>query len=234
MPLTDDDLHHAQHGDTAATRLVFAEALPQCGRLAYSLTGLESSGRHALKKLVAKSRNQFSAWRDPGEVRRWFLHQTILQTRDHRTPHELDADVLMRGVGGPDVVAYRALVAGLRKLTAQQQEAFVLVHAEGMDLRQSAIAMDCSNQAASTHLESARAALKPLVGEHFTPLVDYLARIHRGQDIPLPDAPQRLAGRIRTGRTLRLIGRAIAWTIVIGFVAVLAYGAWWIYPRIKT
>jgi len=234
MPLTDEDLFYAQRGDPTATRLVFAEALPQCGRIAYSLTGLKSSGRNALRKLVSKSKQQFDTWRDAGEVRRWFLHQAILQTRDYRTPHGVDEDVLMEGVGGPDAVQYRALIAGLRKLSPQQQEAFLLIHAEGMDVRQTAVAMDCSNSAVQIHFEQACNALSPLAGPHFKPLVDYLTRIHRGQQIELPATPERLAARIRTGRTLRLIGRVLAWVIVLGFIAAVAYAAYDIYPRIKT
>lgn len=234
MPVTDDDIHYAQRGDVTATRLVYADSIPICGRLAYTLTGLTSSGRTVMKRLVSKSIRQFDTWRDAAEARRWFLHQAILLTRDHHTPHSLDDDILMQGVGGPDVVAYRALIAGLRKLSAQQQEAFVLTHCEQMDVRQCAVAMDCSNQAVQTHLDQVRRSLQSLAGEHFEPLVGLVRQVHRGQQIDLPSTPDSIARKIRTGRTLRLMLRIAGWTLILAFIAALAWGAWMIYPVIKT
>ncbi|HEX8325334.1 MAG TPA: sigma factor-like helix-turn-helix DNA-binding protein [Tepidisphaeraceae bacterium] len=231
--LTDEDLYAAQAGDAVATERLFAAALPPCGRLAATLCGDDRGAARALQRLVDRSVDQLRSSRDSGEAGRWFMHQTVLLTREQPQPTNIDDDTLMAGVGGPDVVAYRALIAGLRKLPRQQQEALLLRHAEDWNTRLCAVAMDCSTQAVQTHLDEATRQLTPLAGGHFTVLMSAVRQVHQSRPLNLPQTPAMVAARVRrrrwTGRLLRLAG----WTLIVGFLLLLALATWWLRGRIK-
>ena len=230
--LTDEDLALAQAGNAAATERLYAAALPVCGRVAATLCGDAAGARRAINRLVEKSADQLSRKYDSQEAGRWFMHQTVLMAREQPQPKDVDSDTLMHGVGGPDVVAYRALVAGLRKLTRQQQEALLLTHVESWNPRLCAVAMDCSTQAVQTHLDEATRTLAPLAGGHLTALLTAMRQVHQTRPLELPQPPATVAARVRrrrwAGRLLRLFG----WLLIISFLAFVAITVWWLWGRV--
>ncbi|MGC4032540.1 MAG: hypothetical protein QM754_12570 [Tepidisphaeraceae bacterium] len=232
--LTDEDLLLAQAGDAGATERVYASALAVCGRVAATLCGDAAGGRRAIDKLVDRSADQLSRTRDAQEAGRWFMHQTVLLAREQPQPTAVDHDTLMAGVGGPDVVAYRALLTGLRKLPRQQQEAVLLTHCELWNPRLCAVAMDCSTQAVQTHLDEATRQLTPLADGHFGALMTAMRQVHKTRPLDLPKPPADVAARVRRKRGVTKVLRFFGWLLILGFLALIALAAWWLKDRIKT
>ena len=232
--LTDSDIDAAKSGDKDATERMYAAALPSCGQIAATLIGDPAGGERVLKRLVDRSADQLSYALDADVAGRWFVHQTVLLTRNEPQSTETTADTLMAGVGGPDAMAYQAIVAGLRKLPRQQQEAFLLHHVHGWNPRLCAVAMDCSTQAVHTHLAEAERVLKPLAAGHFDALLLAMKQVHQTRPLTLPQTPARIAGRVRRrrwGRKLLVVGE---WLLTLVAVGAIAYGVWLLRGRIKT
>lgn len=232
--LTDEDLLLAQAGDAGATERVYASALAVCGRTAATLCGDAAGATRAIDKIVDRSADQLSRSRDAQDAGRWFMHQTVLLAREQPQPTSVDGDTLMAGVGGPDVVAYRALIAGLRKLPRQQQEALLLTHCELWNTRLCAVAMDCSTQAVQTHLDEATRQLTPLADGHFGELMSAMRQVHTSRPLALPKPPAEVAARVRRKRGVTKIVRFVGWLLILTFLAVVALAAWWLKDRIKT
>ena len=230
---TDEDLFLAQAGDVSATERLYAAALPPCARVAATLCGDAAGGQRAMKRLVGRSAGALGIARDAGESTRWFMHQTILLTREEPQVSDIDSDTLMAGVGGPDVVAYRALVAGLRKLPRQQQEALLLTHAQSWNTRLCAVAMDCSTQAVQTHLDEATRVLTPLADGHFAALMTAMRQVHVGRPLDLPQAPAAVAARVRRRRRTGKILRVAESAGMLLVLALIAAAAWWLRRRVK-
>ena len=74
---------------------------------------------------------------------RWFAHHTVLASREWPW-------------SGGNATPGTALLAAL---PPQQREALILAHLERFDVRQLAVAMDCSLHAAERHLAAAKAAV---------------------------------------------------------------------------
>jgi len=68
-----------------------------------------------------------------------------------------------------------AFVSALRQLETQQREAFLLHHCERLNARYSALAMDCSTEAADNHLKAADQSLRLVAGADFDALAKKLA-----------------------------------------------------------
>lgn len=230
--LTDEDLYLAQAGDAAATERVYAAALPPCGRIAATLCGDAASAARVLKRLVDRSAEAVASARDASEAGRWFMHQTVLLSREQPQPSDVDADTLMHGVGGPDVAAYRALVAGLRKLPRQQQEALLLTHTQDWNSRLCAVAMDCSTNAVAAHLGEATRQLTPLAGGHFAALMNAVRQVHQTRPLDLPAPPAAVAARVRRRRWTTRVALVAGWLAVFLFVVGVAALAWWLRSRV--
>ena len=230
--LADEDLYLAHAGDAAATERVYAAALPPCGRIAATLCGDAASASRVLNRLVDRSADAVSNARDASEAGRWFMHQTVLLCREQPQATDVDADTLMHDVGGPDVAAYRALVAGLRKLPRQQQEALLLTYSQDWNPRLCAVAMDCSTNAVETHLGEATRQLTPLAGGHFAALMGAVRQVHRQRPLDLPAAPATVAARVRRRRWASSIVLIAGWLAVVAFATAVAVTAWLLRGRI--
>jgi RNA polymerase sigma-70 factor (ECF subfamily) len=63
--------------------------------------------------------------------------------------------------------AIEALQAALSELPARQREAFMLRSLEGLDVRETAIAMQCSQGSVKTHYSRALVRLREIIGDHW-------------------------------------------------------------------
>lgn len=213
--ITDEDLWSAQQGKPDAFRHLYSQALEPCARIAYSLCGDSDGAQKVLRALVSRSIRQFPRWKYADEASAWFMHQTILLLREIARPIKPPDDLLLKDVGGPDVIQYAAMVRAIRKLPQQQQEAFLLTHAQRWNTRLCAIAMDCSNTAVVTHLNEAQRQLQPLLGEHASALLGYLHQVHRSMPVKYPSAPILLGTTIRVRRTLQKLAYIAGWGMIL-------------------
>jgi hypothetical protein len=229
--LTDDDILSAQAGDVRATQRVYAVAMPTCERMALALCGSRDAAARVLHGLVQRSAGQMSVWRSADEAGRWFMHHTVLLTREHAPAHVVD-EALLHGVGGPDVVAYGAMIYALRKLPQQQREAFILTHAQRWNTRLCAVAMDCSNRAVETHLIEANKKIQSLTGEHFDALTSALRTVYTTLPLDVPLPPGTLARRIHRGRSMRRLLRLLIPAAAIVFLLIALFILLYIVPRV--
>lgn len=230
--LTDDDLILAQAGDTDAAKRVFANALPTCERIALALCGTAPAARRVIKELAKRGSRQFDRWRAADDAGRWFMHHTILLTRRARKDVDPKYDILLQDVGGPDVVQYRALIAAFRKLPTQQQEAFLLTHAQRWNTRLCAVAMDCSNKAVETHLTEANRVVTPLLGKNFDALIQAFGQVYKSLPLDVPVKPETIALRVQTGRSVRRVTHFVGWVCLLGFIAIVAVAVIYLKDRI--
>jgi len=233
MQITDDDLAAARVGNSTGLQRLFAGALPECARIATSLTGSRACASRVLKTLVRRSEEQLAAFRDGDEASRWFARQTVMLSREEHVSPELFQDALLAGVGGPDVVHYQAMIGGLRKLSRQQQEAFILYHAHRWNTRLCSVAMDCSTDAVQTHLDEADRTLAALVGEHLPTLQKALEQVHKTQPIDLPQSPQQVTTVYRRRRSWRWLARTVGWLAIALLVLLIGLAVWYLVPRVK-
>jgi DNA-directed RNA polymerase specialized sigma24 family protein len=231
--ITDEQLLSAQAGDAGAIQLLFAQAMPSCARLATSLTGSRVQAKRVSRDLVKRAAGMVERWRDAEDASRWFMHHLILRVRHHRRPVPIEHDMLIEDIGGPDIVPYRAMITALRKLPEQQQEAFILTHAQKWNTRYCAIAMDCSNTAVETHLNEANRTIQPLLGKNFEALCGFLHQVHKSLPIDLPDSPGMIATRIKARRGFGAIMRIIGWAMILLIVAAIIYAVVVLVPRIE-
>ena len=84
----------------------------------------------------------------------WYYHHTLITARESTHPPELREDVLFKQANTEDP-AYLAFVRAIRSLPRQQAEAFLLHHGEKLNTRLLGVSMDCSQGAASDHLNAA-------------------------------------------------------------------------------
>lgn len=232
--ITDEDLASAQRGDAGAAQRLFQQATQTCGRLATTLLGTHALGHRAVRELAKRAASQLPGWRSADEAARWFMHQTVFLTREFRKPFDPQYDVLLHDVGGPDVTEYRAMIVALRKLPEQQQEAFLLTHAQKWNTRMCAVAMDCSNVAVETHLVGATRELQPLLGKHFDALMGFLRQVHEAVPVETTSIATGVVRRTRVRRGAKLIRTIAGWTLIALIVLFAVWLAIYIIPKIET
>ncbi|HEY0007146.1 MAG TPA: sigma factor-like helix-turn-helix DNA-binding protein [Tepidisphaeraceae bacterium] len=232
--LTDEDVRAAQAGDAAAIERVYAQTLPPCARIVTTLAGRADVAKKVNDALAAQSAGTFPRWRDADDANRWFMHHLILLKRRHAAKFDPSQDVLLAGVGGPDVVQYQAMIQALRKLTPQQQEAFLLTHAQRWNTRLCAVAMDCSNTAVETHLAGADRQIRALLGSNFEPLIGFLQQIHRTMPVDIPAPPMIIATRMKARRSWQALV-TIGGPILLGtLIALLIAGVVLFFLHVET
>ncbi len=232
--ITDEDIDRARAGDTGAIERVYAQALEPCARVATSIAGQTDIAQKVLRELVRRSVKQLEHWEYADAASAWFMHHTVILLREYRKPVPADRDILLHDIGGPDVVQYHAMINAIRKLSDQQQEAFILTHAQRWNTRLCAVAMDCSNTAVETHLAEANRQVQPLLGKNFAALVGFLEQVHRSIPIDLPAAPKSIAIRIKARRGAKLLSYLLGWLLVGLIIAAIIAFAVIVGPHIET
>jgi len=233
MPIDDDIIARARKFDVAAVTAIFTEYYSLVHRIAHGLSGRERVGREIERFVLGRAFRVIPNWADEGAPRRWFTHHAVLASRRVPRAEPNDpGDLLLEGEATSDL-SYTAFVRALRSLPIQQREAFLLTYGEDFKNRDLAIAMDCSNRAAATHLSAATASLRAIAADQFDALTKRLAERYRAlvpsEHLLLPSMRLFVARRIWPRRILR----AIQWLILIIVLAGVAYGAYKLYPMLE-
>jgi DNA-directed RNA polymerase specialized sigma24 family protein len=223
MLVDDDIVASARRYDRGALERLLAAACPTVNRMARGLSGRQDVGRGIARFVMTRAVGRVPRFLDADAAQRWFCHHTVLTARRaaQHQPSPRD-DVLVVGERDP---AYLAFVRALRSLPLQQREAFILHHGELMDLRQLAIAMDCSMRAAELHLRAAEQALAPIAADY-----DAMVRRMRGAYAQLAGDEDELLPTVRSlvRRSLlaRRISRLVKLIAALLMLAAVAYAAW--------
>jgi DNA-directed RNA polymerase specialized sigma24 family protein len=226
--MDDDTLRRAKKFDQSAIESMLAEHYPLVTRLTLALTGRQDTGTGIINYLMRRSLQQMARWEHADDATRWFSHHTILSAR-RATGHKAEAkhDTLR---GPSPQPKYTAFLRALRELPQQQVEAFVLHDCEALDLRSTAVAMDCSTTAASTHLTAARQALQLISGEDYPVLAAAFRRTYEGlapaEELRLPSVRKHVRRHLWPKR----IRRIIILVVVVATIGAAAYsfvkGGW--------
>jgi DNA-directed RNA polymerase specialized sigma24 family protein len=227
-PLT---LAAARAGKKDALVRILALHYPRAWRMAVNLTGREETGKRVATSIMRQSLAAAATWEHEEAPARWFGHHTVLATREAAPAEPPADDVLI--LHGPPESAYAAFARAVRSLPQQQREAFLLNHGEDFDLRQLGIAMDCSVEAAGVHLRHATLTLQSLAGAEFGRFVELLRQAYAAsapeESLALPYADKLI--RPRFWSLVLLVG---GWMALLGIVGAIAWGLWWLWPRLIT
>jgi DNA-directed RNA polymerase specialized sigma24 family protein len=233
MPPTPELLERAKKGRRAAIEAVITEYYPRVHRVAQALCGQELAGLHVERQVIRRSLAAMRTWDHPPDVQRWFLHHTILASRQRKN-HEIDlvSDPLIRGVA-TNSAYYPAFIRAVRTLPMQQREAYILHHGERLDVRGLSIAMDCSQEAAANHLKEATAALSAYGGDFFPTFTANMTqtydRLSPAEELVVPAVRSSMRGRMSMGKVL-------GWTVTaikLGVIAGVIFLSWKIVPMLK-
>jgi len=164
-------------------------------------------------------------WQRTEQADNWFLHHTVLAARQQssRVISE-ERDCLAQRAESP-ATEYLAFLRVLRHLPQQQREAVVLSRGEKLDIRQIAIAMDCSTTAVANHLIAANKTLSSLTGDSFAPQAETFSRVYACLTPPEPLIVGDIGAVCRRLMRRRLLKMAVR----LSGVAVLAAMAWMIW-----
>lgn len=231
IEISDDDVQAAAAYQTAAVEKVIRFHYPLVCRLAFGISGSLSRGTSIVGGIVGRSLHVLKSWTTAAQAKNWFLHHTLLECRRLDVADSADDDPLLTRTD--DSNAYRAFIMALRKLPIQQREAFLLTHGEKFDMRQTAIAMDCSTTAAAHHLAAAQKDLALIAGEEYQTATSRMAIIYAalepGEALIIGDIAQHV-GRFMQRRRWRRLVNAVLTVITL---AVLAWIVWRLYRMIE-
>jgi DNA-directed RNA polymerase specialized sigma24 family protein len=208
-----------------AVELVLRAHYPRVCRVAYALCGDDDAARSAVKIVMNQSLRALPNWRNEAQAGNWFLHHTILKSRDLApAPHDMHQDSLLRSLIRPSP-EYLAFLRAFRHLPPQQREAFVLFRGERLEQRQAAVAMDCSTAAAANHLAAANKALAEIAVDTFEARADALMQVYASltppDDLIVGDVGA-IARRLGRRKFLRFIERMLA----LAILAAIAWVVW--------
>jgi DNA-directed RNA polymerase specialized sigma24 family protein len=220
-----DALPRARKFRRDAVEVVLRAYYPLVCRVALALCGRTSNGREVVGIVMRQSLNAIPSWKDEAVAANWFLHHTILKSRElaGEMP-DASEDCLVLTLKTPSA-EHIAFVKALRNLPAQQREAFLLLRGERLEPRRAAVAMDCSTGAAANHLIAATRTLSAIAANTFDARVAELVRVYASLT---PPAELILGDVNRLGRKLRRrgIARLIRQTILLAILAVIAWTIW--------
>jgi DNA-directed RNA polymerase specialized sigma24 family protein len=233
MALTPDIIEGARKLRPRDVTALLRDQFPSVYRLSYALAGRWDVGRGIARFVLARSVRMMPKWKPEEDPSNWFHRFTIMTSRrSARHTTDVRKDVLVEQALGPDN-EYVAFVAALRQLEAQQREAFLLHHCERLNARYSALAMDCSTQAAENHLKAAEQSLRLVAGTKFDPLSRKLCDAYAhltpdGNDV----VPQVNKVVFRHVRLRRWIGRIVLISELL-ILGALLWGGWKVYEMIR-
>ncbi len=234
MPISADTLAAARKLSPGAVADVLREHYSSVHRLAHGLTGRADVGADIVRHVMARSIQIMPAWEDESQPEAWFHHFTIITARRavrHRPNPR--ADLLLGEGGAAPNAAYVAFVSALRSLPQQQQEAFILYTCERLGPRTSALAMDCSTEAAGNHLRAASEALRLIAGDHYERSATRAADAYRQQTPPTDAVLPRVRSIIRRRVWPRRIVRVLGWVCLLGATVAIAWIIWTFKDRVE-
>jgi DNA-directed RNA polymerase specialized sigma24 family protein len=224
VEIPDDVFARAQRHQRGAVEALFAQVYPPVVRIARALTGRADVAEGVVRFVMTRAMAVSSKWRDATTAERWFLHHTVLTAR-RAAAHKAVAKKDLLAAGGADP-AWAAFVRAVRQLPQQHRVAVLLIYGEHLNDRYLGVAMDCSADAARTHLEAARAELKGLAPGGFEAAVARLAGAYVGLAPAAGDvapAAGKWAGRaLRPYRFRRIVRRLV----IVAVLAVAALAVW--------
>lgn len=220
--MDEETFQQARRFDRDAVESMLSTYYPLVTRLTLALTGRVDVGSGVARYVMKRSLHVLPKWAHAGDPLRWYSHHAIISTRRAaKRKLYLGADTL----GGPKPQPkYMAFVVALRDLPYQQREALVLQDCEGLDLRQTAVAMDCSTEAARNHLEAGRQQLRLIAGADYDRLAAALKRTYDG--LTPPEELRIPAARKYVSRYLwpRRVKKILILLILLGLLAAVYWG----------
>jgi DNA-directed RNA polymerase specialized sigma24 family protein len=233
MEVPTDLLDRARSGKRQAIVEILAMFYPVVHRIAHGISGREDVGRGVVRWVMKTSVSQVDRWQDESGPQRWFLHHTILTLR-RASKHkpELTSDPLIQFAETTHAY-YPAFIRALRSLAKQQQEAFILHHGERFNPRYMAVAMDCSTEAASTHLREATNSLSALSGDMFAAFTAQLAHAYNKLTPDQSLVLDNVKVRVRRFLFPRRLMKAFSNLTTLAMLAAIVWFAWKIWPMLK-
>jgi DNA-directed RNA polymerase specialized sigma24 family protein len=220
--MDEETFRRARQFDRDAVEAMLSEFYPLVSRVTLALVGREDVGGGVVRYVMKRSLHVLPKWAHAGDPLRWYSHHAIISTRRasrHRAHPGSDT------LGGPQPQPkYMAYVRALRDLPYQQREALVLHDCEGLDLRQTAVAMDCSTEAAGNHLTAGREQMRMIAGPDYERLAAALKRTYQGLTPPEELRIPSVRKYIRRYLWPRRIKRLIAVVVIVGVLA----GIYWV------
>jgi DNA-directed RNA polymerase specialized sigma24 family protein len=227
MTLTEEILADAREWKPAALEALLAAGYAPAQRIAHALSGNDAVGRAVAELLIQRGLRFLPNWVDPSTAENWFCHHAVLTTRSANVPPPPDPlqDPLV--LHGPaDQPAYAAFVRALRLLPPQQREAFILHHGERLNPRMLGVAMDCSMQAAETHLKAATETLQTVSEGTVESMAAGLTRAYAALQASEPDASPAVRVYVQRVRRRLLARRLIRVSVVALLLAGVAALVW--------
>ncbi len=208
-----------------AVETVLRVYYPRVCRIAFALCGRESNGKEVAGTVMRQSLRTLPWWSNETEAANWFLHHTVLKSRELSGPMpDASEDCLVLTLKTP-LAEHIAFVKALRNLPPQQREAFLLLRGEHLEPRQAAVAMDCSTGAAANHLIAATRALSEITANTFDARVEELVRVYASLTPPV-DLVVGDIGRIARQLRRRGIGKIIRRILTLAILAAIAWTIW--------
>lgn len=220
--MDEDTFQRAKRMERTAAEALLEEYYPFVWRVTLALVGRDDIGTGVARYVMKRSLRVLPRWAYAADAQRWYGHHTIISTRrSAKHKAKLATDTLR---GPQPQPKYMAFVTSLRELSVQQREALILHDCEGLDLRRTAVAMDCSTEAAGNHLEAARRQLMLIAGPDYERLSEALRRTYQGltpsEELRLP-AVRSMVGRHLWPRRIR---RAMTVILALGVLASIYWG----------
>jgi DNA-directed RNA polymerase specialized sigma24 family protein len=226
MPVTDDIMARARRSDRRAIEEVLDDSYPAVHRIAYALTGQAKLANRLIRRVLRRAARLMPTWRQGITPENWFYHHMLLTARE-AAAHVPGADQDLLVTSSPsDAPEYVAFIRALRGLPRQQMEAFILHYGEKLNSRLLGVAMDCSSNAAATHLSAATEALQSINRQQFGALSAALERAYK--TLTPPETLVHAAVRHETGSLLwrKRLKRLVRRVVLLVILAVAGYLVW--------